>query len=275
MVDYLLSEPSEKAKVKKPRHILPVNKYPVAFDKEEWKEFTLIEIEEISHDVRRYRFALQSDKHQIGLPIGQHISLKFVDKENKDIIRSYTPISSNFDVGFIDFVIKLYRARPPSFEGGKMSVHLDTIKVGNTMSMRGPKGNVTYHGLGYLSIAKKRDDIRQYKKKKIGMIAGGSGITPMLQIIRAIVKDPEDKTELWLIFANQTEEDILLRKELEALPTDRFHLWYTLDRPPPANLWKYSSGFINEQICRDHLPPASSDSLILVCGPPPMVRYKI
>lgn len=47
----------------------------------------------------------------------------------------------------------------------------------------------------------------------------------MLQIIRAILRDSSDKTEMWLIFANQTEEDILLRKELEAIPNDRFHLW--------------------------------------------------
>lgn len=52
-----------------------------------------------------------------------------------------------------------------------------------------------------------------------------SGITPMLQVIRAILKDQNDKTELWLLFANQTEDDILLRKELESIPNDRFHLW--------------------------------------------------
>ena len=47
-------------------------------------------------------------------------------------------------------------------------------------------------------------------------------------------QDPSDSTELWLLFANQTEEDILLRDELEQLReehADRFHLWYTVDRP--------------------------------------------
>lgn len=59
-------------------------------------------------------------------------------------------------------------------------------------------------------------------------------ITPMLQLIRQAFKDPEDKTCLWLLFANQTEKDILLRHELEEFqktyPT-RFHLWYSVDRP--------------------------------------------
>ena len=52
------------------------------------------------------------------------------------------------------------------------------------------------------------------------MIAGGTGITPMLQLIRAILKDPRDKTKMWLVFANQTENDILLRTELEEVASN-------------------------------------------------------
>ena len=66
------------------------------------------------------------------------------------------------------------------------------------------------------------------------MIAGGTGITPMLQLVRAVFRDPEDETRLSLLFANQTEEDILLREELEQLASehpDQFKLWYTVDRP--------------------------------------------
>lgn len=39
--------------------------------------------------------------------------------------------------------------------------------------------------------------------KQVGLIAGGTGITPMLQIIRAMIKDPEDDTKVSLLFANQ------------------------------------------------------------------------
>lgn len=55
----------------------------------------------------------------------------------------------------------------------------------------------------------------------------------MLQIIKAVLKDPEDSTKISLLFANQTEEDILVRSELELLSkkNDNFKLWYTLDRP--------------------------------------------
>lgn len=56
----------------------------------------------------------------------------------------------------------------------------------------------------------------------------------MLQIIKAVLKDSEDNSNVFLLFANQTEDDILVRSELEWLAKqhDNFNLWYTLDRPP-------------------------------------------
>ena len=65
-----------------------------------------------------------------------------------------------------------------------------------------------------------------------------AGITPMLQIVQAILKDPADTTSVSLLFANQTEGDILVREELEAMAekNDQFSLWYTLDRAPEGTV---------------------------------------
>ena len=65
-----------------------------------------------------------------------------------------------------------------------------------------------------------------------------TGITPMLQIVKAILKDPSDTTRVSLLFANQTEDDILVREELEEMAEkhDQFSLWYTLDRPPESEV---------------------------------------
>ena len=106
------------------------------------------------------------------------------------------------------------------------------------------------------------------------MMAGGTGITPMLQIVTAALKDSGDTTKLSLIFANQSETDILVRDELDALAAkhpERFTVHYTLDRPP-AN-WKYSAGFIDTDMISKHLPPPAPKTLVIMCGPPPMVQY--
>ena len=79
------------------------------------------------------------------------------------------------------------------------------------------------------------------------MIAGGSGITPMLQIVRDIFKNENEQTTVKLLFANQTEADILLREEIEDFKRQfpgRFSFMYTVDRPGEG--WQYESGFINQ-----------------------------
>lgn len=119
-----------------------------------------------------------------------------------------------------------------------MSQHLESLKIGDTIEVRGPSGRLQYQGDGTFSIKKLRKDPPQILRvDKVSMIAGGTGITPMLQLIRHITKDPNDKTKLKLIFANQTEKDILVRKELEEVAEkypEQFQLWYTLDTPPES-----------------------------------------
>ena len=61
------------------------------------------------------------------------------------------------------------------------------------------------------------------------------------QLITDIVENPADTTELYLLFANQTEDDILLRAELEALVAkNKLKLWYTVDRPPTQWAYRYA-----------------------------------
>ncbi len=84
-----------------------------------------------------------------------------------------------------------------------MSQYLESLTVGDTVDVRGPSGKVTYLGRGYLRVKLpgKPEQIRHCTQ--LGLIAGGTGITPMLQIIMAVLKDKEDTTKLFLLFANQ------------------------------------------------------------------------
>merc|ERR1719198_2274261 len=126
-----------------------------------------------------------------------------------------------------------------------------------------------YMGHGKFKIGK-----REISCNKLAMMAGGTGITPMLQVMAAILKDPTDPTTISLLYANQTEEDILVRDmldELAAKHPKRLKVWYTLDRPPAG--WKYSEGFITDTMIAEHLPGPKEPTLVLMCGPPPMVKF--
>jgi len=68
------------------------------------------------------------------------------------------------------------------------------------------------------------------KIKHFGLICGGTGIAPMYQVIKSILDNPQDQTRVSVLFGNKSEEDILMREELEAAASDpRITVYYTVD----------------------------------------------
>jgi cytochrome-b5 reductase len=165
----------------------------------------------------------------LGLPIGQHISLAATIDGN-DVVRSYTPISSDNTPGYFDLMVK-------SYPTGNISKYLAGLKVGQTMKVKGPKGAMVY---------------TPNMVRRFGMIAGGTGITPMLQVIRAIVRGRAsgDKTEVDLIFANVNPDDILLKDDLDALVKEDagFRVYYVLNNPPEG--WNGGIGFVTAEMIK-------------------------
>lgn len=109
-------------------------------------------------------------------------------------------------------------------------------------------------------------------KKKIGLIAGGTGLTPMLQVADAILRNADDKTEVSFVFANIAEEDILLRKQIDerAAKHKNFKVHYVLEKPPKD--WEGSVGYVSKEVIQKYIPAPSDDNLVMVCGPPPMMK---
>lgn len=116
-----------------------------------------------------------------------------------------------------------------------------SLIVGQTIKVKGPKGAMVYSP----------NMVRQF-----GMIAGGTGITPMLQIIRAIIRGRAsgDKTEVDLIFANVGAEDILLKEDLDMLAKENkgFRVHYVLNNPPEK--WDGGVGFVTPEMIQVNLP---------------------
>uniref|UniRef100_A0A7N0UMI4 Nitrate reductase n=1 Tax=Kalanchoe fedtschenkoi TaxID=63787 RepID=A0A7N0UMI4_KALFE len=233
----------------------------------------LVEKISISHDVRLFRFALPSKDQVLGLPVGKHIFV-CATIDDKLCMRAYTP-SSAIDVeGHFDLVVKIYfkNVHPKFPNGGMMSQHLDSLAIGSKIDIKGPLGHIEYMGRGNFTVHGKPK-----QAKKLTMLAGGTGITPIYQIMQAIFKDPEDDTEMYVVYANRTEEDILLREELDAWAekySSRLKVWYVIETTTKDD-WKYSTGFVTEAILREHVPEGSSDVLAMVCGPPPMIQFAV
>jgi len=238
----------------------------------------------LSPDTRLFRFALPSATPVLGLPVGKHFKVWCPNPNAKgskwnnaddpeaskdEVERKYTPTSSDDNIGYFDLVIKVYCGKPEKFpNGGKMSQYFESLTIGDSIDLSGPYGLIEYCGKGVF-----KSKGREHRVSEIGMLAGGTGITPMLQIIEAIHKDSRDPTKISLIFANQTEEDILLRSRLDQLASidKRFKVWYTLDRPPKN--WAFDQGFVSKDMISKHLPSPGPATVVLMCGPPPMLKF--
>ncbi|KAF9887014.1 hypothetical protein FE257_010630 [Aspergillus nanangensis] len=232
-----------------PKTKIPITK-PKPLDPRQWRSFKMTSKVEVAPHVYRIVFALPNPDDILGLPTGQHIALR-ANINGQSVARSYTPISNNSDLGRIELIIKVY-------PNGAMTKHLEQMKTGDTIEIRGPKGAMQYS--------------RQYAPH-IGMIAGGTGITPMYQLIRAICEDPGDKTQISLLYANNTEDDILMRKELDGFAKnhpDKFKVQYVLSHADDT--WKGHRGFVNAEIITTHLAAVAPQNKVLLCGPPPMIN---
>ncbi|CAH9083757.1 unnamed protein product [Cuscuta epithymum] len=233
----------------------------------------LIHKESISHDVRLFRFSLPWDDQALGLPVGKHIFL-CATVDGKLCMRAYTPTSKANQVGFFDLVVKIYfKGVHPRFpNGGEMSQHLESLKIGSSLHVKGPIGHIEYKGKGGFLVHGKPKFA-----KKLSMIAGGTGITPIYQVMQAVLNNREDETQMHVVYANRTEDDILLKDELDAWAEkypERVKVWYVVKESIKEG-WKYSTGYINESVLREHIPAASPTTLALVCGPPQMIQFAV
>ncbi|KAI8369837.1 hypothetical protein EDC96DRAFT_108369 [Choanephora cucurbitarum] len=205
----------------------------------------LIKKQQISPDSYLLRLEVKKEQNK-EYPVP---SCVYIKDDAIQVMRPYTPINQNpYSDGYMDLVIKKYQDGSVSRTLTSFTPHQHKVHV------RGPMVEPEC-----LYEPKSVDEV--------GMIAGGTGISPMYQLICRILENPDDQTtSVWLIYGNKTEKDILLRQELDQLQAkynDRFRVKYVLENPPSD---AYERGYVTENMIRDMMLNKEKRK-IYVCGP--------
>jgi NAD(P)H-flavin reductase len=211
------------------------------------------------------------------LPTGQHVKVRMTI-DGEVVERPYTP--ARFEPPECELLLRVY-------PHGKMSRYLYGLQVGDTVEMKGPVGHLRYGDDGPGSFM--RGQRRKFEGvTHIAMIAGGTGITPMLQLVNHCLQDEHDATALRLVEANSCVDDIMMHDELRALATGsagQLELLFTVSKLTAKERRAARNAHLVEQSLRNvaeyakilraafaDCPLGDDKTMICLCGPPGFVK---
>ncbi|MFH1520597.1 MAG: FAD-dependent oxidoreductase [Candidatus Micrarchaeota archaeon] len=204
-----------------------------------FSKYKIISIEN-SQDVRIYRMEPLDKKMLIFVP-GQSVFLHLLDSEGKTIQKRPYSIASSPNSPYLEFAIKMV--------GGAMTSQLDLLKIGAILGVEGPVGHFTYN-----------------EQKNICLIACGTGVAPMLSIVRHVA-GKKLTGNFVLIYSTRTTDSILYKNEFNRLNelNQNIKTVITLTREQHPENWDGELGRINrDMILKNVKDPKNNDWWI--CG---------
>ena len=199
-----------------------------------------------THDAKTLRFVLPSNTALHARP-GQFLTFAFLF-DGKKVSRSYSICSSAARSGYVEITVK-------RVGHGLASVFLnDRARVGLTVETNGPFGHFCFD---------------EEKHRNIVLIAAGSGITPLIAMLRYI-DDMCVDVPVTLLYCVRTKDDVIFAGELNALRSrlQRFQYHLLLSQPDPG--WTGPRGHISPNFIRNAVSDVASPEFF-VCGPPPFM----
>ena len=140
------------------------------------------------------------------------------------------------------------------FTDSEFSTALKTLKPGDWARIDAPFGNFTFEG----------------EHPKIGLLAGGIGITPLVSICKYCT-DKCLNTRITLLYGCRTENDFAFKKELEAMQQQNPNLKIVFTVNEATSGWMGATGVINMDMVKQEIPDYQ-ETMFYTCGPPPMVE---
>jgi cytochrome-b5 reductase len=224
---------------------------------EEWVSLPLIKTTKITQDVRVFKFATPHPAEPLNLSTCSCVLASTLSKTSGElIVRPYTPISTNELLGSFDLMVKIY-------PDGEMSQRMSQLQPGDLLDFKHIPFNVKQQ--------------YPFQKRRIGMIAGGTGLTPMIQALHAILGTPGDETKVELIYGAKTKEDLINLVDWEKRSNGRLKVHPVLSDEPHDSEWSGDRGFIDEDLLfrifqsEAKICPEDDDASIWVCGPKGML----
>ncbi|PTQ99962.1 hypothetical protein C8P68_102793 [Mucilaginibacter yixingensis] len=196
----------------------------------------ILDIAQVTHNVKAFRVEKPDD--YVFEP-GQATEVSINQQGWEDEKRPFTFTSLN-DQHYLEFTIKGY------FDHDGVTNKLHSLVTGDELIVRDIWGAIAYKGEGTF-------------------IAGGAGITPFISILRQLHKDGRLQGNQ-LFFANQTEDDIIYKDELDQMLGN--NVQYLLSRAQGSG--KYPVGRIDADYLKTHIKDFSQH--FYVCGPDEMVK---
>ena len=220
----------------------------------QWAEIPLVDRKKYNHDSTVFSFGLPAGK-SLNLPVCACVLVRGKNSSGEVAVRPYTPISPNSVQGSFDLLVKVY-------EQGTVSKYLDGLEIGAKVGFKHIPFNIKAQ--------------YPFGKKTITMIAGGTGIAPMYQALHELAGHADDSTEVTLLYGNKSPQDILLKHELDLLVSKsagRIKVVYVVGTQPdqaPISGWPGELGWIDKAKFQKYAAPPSADTLVMVCGLPPL-----
>ncbi|CAC9543617.1 putative NADH-dependent fumarate reductase [Leishmania infantum JPCM5] len=231
----------------------------------EWSTVVLREVREggvYGAGSRVLRFNMPGALQRTGLALGQFIGIRG-DWDGHRLIGYYSPITLPDDVGVIGILARA--------DKGRLAEWISALQPGDAVEMKACGGLIIER-----RFADRHFFFRGHKIRKLALIGGGTGVAPMLQIVRAAVKKPfvDSIESIQFIYAAEDVSELTYRTLLESYEkeygSEKFKCHFVLNNPPAQ--WTDGVGFVDTALLRSAVQAPSNDLLVAICGPPIMQR---
>ncbi|KAG8343427.1 putative NADH-dependent fumarate reductase [Trypanosoma vivax] len=241
-----------------------LQKHEVALSRNDWTSVVVRETrsgEQFGIGSCVLRFNLPGAVQRSGLKLGEFVAIRG-EWDGQQLLGYYSPITLPDDLGTISLLVR--------GDKGTLREWISALRPGDSVEIK---------ACGGLCIEQDPENERLLFRNKVirkfGLIAGGTGVAPMLQIIRAAFQKPYASTidSVRLIYASEDFESLTYRKILADYAEknrDKFACRYVLNNPPEG--WTEGVGFISRKSLQSTLQPPSDDLLVAICGPQVMQR---